>query len=100
MQFNFLKNQELLNQGDYKMKKQILQMEKILTPEEVAIILRMNKQKVMDLIEYKFLKAVQTSKGVKIQRKSLDELTEKIFDSSYPKNFIDDRITTIFKPMN
>lgn len=74
-------------------------MEKFYTPDEVAIILRMNKQKVMDLINCNFLNAVKTSKGIKIQRKSLDELTEKIFDSSYPNNFTDDRITTIFEPM-
>jgi excisionase family DNA binding protein len=78
--------------------KNFLRTSEIITPHEASQILRIEKAKVMELINLGVIKAVKSTKGVKIYKKSVSEFIAKIFDSNYPNNFNDDRVTIIFKP--
>jgi len=77
-----------------------LKTSEIVTIEEASQILRIDKHKVIDLIKYGVLKAVNSTKGVKISRKSISEFADQLFHIDFPNNFNDLRITNIFKPLN
>lgn len=89
---------EVLQYLANKEKKIMLQTSEIITIQEASQILRIDKAKVMELINIGVIKAINSTKGIKIYKKSISEFVAKIFDPDYPKNFIDDRITVIFKP--
>lgn len=81
-------------------KKITLQTSEILTIQEVSHIFRLDKSKILDLINYGALKAVRSAKGLKISRKSVSDFSEILFNPDFPENVKDRRIINIFKPFS
>lgn len=72
----------------------------IISIHEASQMLRVQKSKIEELIEIGAIKAIKSTKGVKIQRKSVDDFIDMLYSPDYPENFKDKRIRDIFEPLH
>lgn len=71
-----------------------------ITIHEASQILRTDKVKVELLIKINALKAINSSKGIKISKKSVEDFAEKLFSDEFPNNFKDKRIMDLYEPIH
>lgn len=93
-----LADKQLLDYLLKQQKKESLKSSLFLSIDEAIIILRTNKQAIKEFIKLGYIKAINTNKGTKIYRPSLESFGANLFDQDFNKHF-GQEISNYYQPI-